>query len=560
MGGIRSWLLGALLYSFLCGPAVAQPGPLVSCVAAASPGPVYASGISERLSDILLQCSAAANSATAARSDLRLQISVSLNTSVANSIRAANGGQVTDAVLVVNGNHCATPSATGSTFGSCGAPMPAVQDPQHGLLTGDGTVEWTNVSVPFPGAVRADGSDRANPAVSTLRIRGIRGNASQLNLGSRIGPAGPPLAASLKVRSDAAVTLRNGTLSLAYPTAGLFIEMVGEESVSACQGDGRGRAILRVREGFSSAFHSRPSDPAVPPATRILLEFNDVPNGVALQLPAAVQCKGPGLAGGQAGSAETLALRLVGGHGPDGTGGSVITSGGGTAPDVAVDLLSGVGRAVYEVISHDPSQLEECDVAVLFEASSGRTANARATVRAGLAPRGSISVPGTGAPQARFVAPPASQETMLGVAGCGTTLMFPFVTNQAGFTTGIVITHGSREALTGVSNERAGSCDLHYYGATAEGEEVLLIQYSTMIDPGDQLVFTLSGGNPERNIIGINQFQGYLMAVCGNPRARGYTFISDGFGGIADLAMGYLAPMVPVGSDGKRIVRSGDPR
>ena len=118
--------------------------------------------------------------------------------------------------------------------------MEAVQDPQYGLFAGDGTVEWNSVSVPFPGAVRVDGSDRANPVVSTLQIRGIRGNASQLNLDSKIGPAGPPLTASLKVRSDAAVTLRNGTLNLAYPTAGLFSELGGEESVAACQGDDRG--------------------------------------------------------------------------------------------------------------------------------------------------------------------------------------------------------------------------------------------------------------------------------------------------------------------------------
>ena len=318
--------------------------------------------------------------------------------------------------------------------------------------------------------------------------------------------------------------------------------------------------MLRVREGFSSAFRSRAAAPAAPPATRILLEFSDVSTGVSLRLPAAVQCKGPVPARGRSGFAETLPLRLVEGHGPNGTGGSVISAGAGTVPSVAVDLLNGAGRAVYEVTSHDPSQVEECDIAVLFEASSGRTANARATVRAGLAPRGSIAAPDAGMPQARFAAPPASQETMLGVSGCGTTLMFPFVTNQAGFTTGIVITHGSREALTGVSNERAGSCDLHYYGATAEGEEVLLIQHSTMIDPGDQLVFTLSGGNAERNIIGLDQFQGYMMAVCGNPRARGYAFISDGFGGIADLAMGYLAPVVPVGFDGRRLVSSEDPR
>lgn len=560
MGGSRSWLLGGILCSPLCSPVVAQPGHLVTCVAAASPIPVYASGITEPLSDILVRCSAADSSPVAARSDLRLEISVSLNTTVTNSTREAAGGWVTDAVLVVNGNDCAMPSASGSSFGSCGAPSATTQDPQYGLFTGDGSLQWSNVSVPFPGGMRADGSGRTNAAVSALRIRGIRGNASQLNLGSEIGPAGPPLVASLKVRSDSPVALRNGTLSLGYPAAALHFGKRGEESISACQGDARARATVRVREGFPSAFRTRTSEPTATPSTRILLEFSDVSEGNSLRLPAAVQCRGPDFDAGQTGPAGALALGLVSGHGPDGVGGSVVSTGGATARSVEVDLLDGVGRAVYEVTEHDPSQLEECHVSMLFEAGTGRTASSRAMVRAGLAPRGSTLPPGAVAPLPRFAAPPASQQVEVGMAGCGTTLMFPFVTNQAGFTTGVVITHGTRQAPSGESSAQAGSCDLHYYGATAEGEEVLLIQHSTTIDPGDQLVFTLSGGNPGRNIIGTNQFQGYLMAVCGNPRAGGYAFISDGFGGIADLAMGYLAPVIPVGPDGKRLVSPESPQ
>lgn len=560
MGRTRSWLLGGLLYGSFCWRAIAQPGPLVSCVATASAAPVYATGIAEPLSDILLRCASAAPSLPAVRSDLRLAISVSLNTSVTNSIREIAGSQIADAVLVVNGNDCARPSASGSTFGLCGASVATVQDPQYGLFSGGGTLEWSNVSVPFPGGLRADGSGQANPDISTLRIRGIRGNASQLNLASGAGPAGPPLAASLIVRSDSAVALRNGTLSLAYPISGLGLRVSSEETVSACQGDERGRAIVQLREGFPNAFSTGTASPPRPTATRILLEFEEVPEGVSIRLPAAIECSQPGFDGSDTGIAEALALGLVSGHGSDGAGGGVVSPSGGGSSGVPVDLSNGLGQAVYEVISHDPAQVEDCHLPVRFEADSGRTASARATFRAGLAPRSSVFVASGDAPQPRFTAPSSGQETVVGFASCGTTLMFPFVTNQAGFTTGIVITPGSRQALTGISHEQAGSCDLHYYGATAEGEEVLLIQHSTMIDPGDQLVFTLSGGNPDRNILGTNQFQGYMMAICGNPDARGYVFISDGFGGIADLAMGYLAPVVPVGSDGKRLVPSEDTR
>jgi len=81
-----------------------------------------------------------------------------------------------------------------------------------------------------------------------------------------------------------------------------------------------------------------------------------------------------------------------------------------------------------------------------------------------------------------------------------------------------------------------------------------------VIDPGEQLVFTFSGGNPARNIISMDQFQGYLIADCGYPGARGYVFMSDGFGGIADLAMGYLAPVIPIDAGGKRVPMGADAR
>ena len=132
--------------------------------------------------------------------------------------------------------------------------------------------------------------------------------------------------------------------------------------------------------------------------------------------------------------------------------------------------------------------------------------------------------------------------------------MFPFVSNQGGFDTGIVITHGSLRSLSGTQAAQAGSCQLHYYGSTAAGEELLLVQHSTPLNPGQQLVFTVSGGNPVQNILGTEQYQGYLIAVCGYPGARGYAFISDGFGAIPDLGMGYIAPVVPVNSEGRRLV------
>ena len=559
MGSYRSRLLGGLFSVILCWTAQAQPGPLVSCIAVASPTPVYASGIAELLSDIVVQCRAGGPTFPALRAALRLAVTVELNVSVTNSVDSG-GGQLSDAVLVVNGNDCAWPSDIGSSYGSCGAPLPFVQDPQRGRITGDATLDWSDVTVPFPGALALDESGRTNPAISTLRIRGIRGNASQLRLAAGSSPAGPPVAGSVSIRSDSAIVLKHGAVNLAHPVTGLGLAVAKEESAAACLGDERGSATVHLREGFANAFRARAQGLTGLKSTRILLEFRDIPDGVSVRVPPVIACNQPRFDGSPAGIPDALSLGLVTGHSADGAGGSANTAAGGTGSRVSAAVSEGGARVVYEVLSDDPSQVEDCHVPVLFETDSGRAANARATVTAGLAPRSGVFVASDEAPLPRFAAALAGEAARVDFAGCSTTLMFPFVSNQAGFTTGVVITHGSQQALTGIVDEQAGSCDLHYYGSTAEGEGVLLVQHSTPIDPGEQLVFTLSGGNPARNILGTDQFQGYLIATCGYPHARGYVFISDGFGGIADLAMGYLAPVVPRGPDGKRAVLGEEAR
>ena len=132
-------------------------------------------------------------------------------------------------------------------------------------------------------------------------------------------------------------------------------------------------------------------------------------------------------------------------------------------------------------------------------------------------------------------------------------LLFPFVTNQAGFDTGMIITHGSAGSFA----RSMGPCSLHFYGTGAEGQEQLLVQTTTPIAAGDQLLFTFSSGNAERNVAAMDQFQGYVVADCHFPGAEGYVFMSDGFGGIADLAMGYVALRIPVDASGRRLAEVG---
>lgn len=543
----RSCALAGTLVLISSSPAWPQADVAVTCTASAAAVPVRAAGVAETLPDILLSCVPESPLPSGPRDDLNLSISVTLNASVTNTISSGPSGDISDAVLVVNGNDCATPSANGSTYGSCDAPLATVQDPQFGRLAGVTSLTWTNVSLPFPGDLTQGGS--------TLEIRGIRANASQVRLGGG-SSSGAPVAAALELRSPSGVALRNASLRLANSLTGIRLAVADTEPAAACGGDSRGTATVVVREGFASAFRAGSEAALRAEPTRVMLDIQDVPDGVELRIPSFVACHQPDFDGSAGTSLDSLALALVAGHDAAGAGGSAEASGTGTG--MPVPLEDGVGRAVYEVVADDPGQVEDCHIPVQFETSDQRVGSARAMFAASFAPRSAVPRAAASAPSPRFAPALALADAEVSLAACSTRLLFPFVTNQAGFDTGLVITHGSLQALTDTVSEQAGSCDLHFYGVGGDGEDELLVQYTTAIDPGEQLVFTFSGGNPARNIIGMDQFQGYVIADCGYPGARGYVFMSDGFGGIADLAMGYLAPVIPFDAEGRRLPIGGD--
>lgn len=538
----RSCALAGTLVLISSSPAWPQADVAVACTASAAAAPVRAAGVAETLPDILLRCVPESQLPSGPRNDLTLSISVTLNASVTNAISSGPAGDISDAVLVVNGNDCATPSASGSTYASCDAPLATVQDPQFGRLTGVTSLTWTNVSLPFPGdPPQGD---------STLKIRGIRANASQLRLGGGAS-SGAPVAAALELSSDSGVALRNANLRLANSLTGIRLAVAETEPAAACGGDSRGTATVVVQEGFASAFQAGSQTALPDEPTRVMLDIQDVPDGVELRIPSSVACHQPDFDGSAGASRDLLELALVDGHDAAGAGGSAEASGTGT--DMPVLLEDGAGRAVYEVVADDPGQVEDCHIPVLFETSERRVGSARATFAASFAPRSAVPRANASAPSPRFAPALALADAGVSLAACSTRLLFPFVTNQAGFDTGLVITHGSLQALTDTAPGQAGSCDLHFYGVGGDGEDELLVQYTTAIDRGEQLVFTFSDGNPARNVISMDQFQGYLIADCGYPGARGYVFMSDGFGGIADLAMGYLAPVIPFDAEGRRL-------
>ncbi|MDP3000702.1 MAG: hypothetical protein Q8N47_24675 [Bryobacterales bacterium] len=120
-----------------------------------------------------------------------------------------------------------------------------------------------------------------------------------------------------------------------------------------------------------------------------------------------------------------------------------------------------------------------------------------------------------------------------------TTLLFPFVTNTAGFDTAITITNASAEPFG--SKPLAGICRINYFGHLVDGGPAPPVQTSSHIRPGSQLVFGLNSGG--MGIAPSQGFQGYLVVECFFFDAHGFAMIADL--GMERIATGYLAQVIP---------------
>jgi hypothetical protein len=130
---------------------------------------------------------------------------------------------------------------------------------------------------------------------------------------------------------------------------------------------------------------------------------------------------------------------------------------------------------------------------------------------------------------------------------CVTNLLFPFVTNVAGFDTGIAISNTSRDPFGGNAGRvQNGTCTINYYGAVAGGPAPAADTTTNPVNAGEQLLFVLSSGGTN-GIDAVPGFQGYIIATCRFQYAHGFAFITDGPIGQARVAEGYLALVMDEG-------------
>ena len=443
-----------------------------------------------------------------------------------------------------------------------------VRDRAGKLIGGNSAIEFVLASTP---EVAADGR-------FALKIKGIRVNAAAVGVGNTV--TATVSAAGASIFDDNAIVARptaglvsksigyvRGTNTINSPVQGLAC--AGSATLAQTNGFGNtGVSIfdIEVKEGFATAFQSN---------ARVRLSFNDIPSGVKVYLRPSPNCDfengGSGYKraradadspwtyqknAGETTPSGTIADRLVltlksgldANGGGEGENAALPPNGHGY---VQVALSGGSGSMTYEVdgTSHGGDGDDNCDIPIAFVWTSGVELGS-GTVSADFAPLSSAAAAHVDAVIPRFVASGSAIEA-IAVGECSTTLLFPFVTNQADYDTGIVISNTSQDTFG--TTESAGSCEVSFHGSMLGGGAAPDSYTSDSIAAGEHLFVQLSSE--------AAGFQGYLMARCDFQFAHGAAFLTNGFGaGVPTLGQGYLALVVPVEHGNRSMVAGGHER
>ncbi len=322
--------------------------------------------------------------------------------------------------------------------------------------------------------------------------------------------------------------------------------------------------------------------------TRLKATFNNIPSGARIfvstvnvnnnAFPVSTATPpvppGGGLAGGNTGNTSPTApyvglAQLINGENTSdgGVGGfqaALITAtdngpNGGNVPiaEVSIDPTSKSGTAVWEVVNTNPNTPESFKFAVYTTYVAAVATNSplpgNSTVNLSFAPTTTSGVPSATASIPRFIGSSTAASNIFTISICRTILLYPYLTNQGGFDTGLSIANTSQDSIvpvTGASNAAAqsGSCTLTWFGGTTAAPTVPPAPSNTgVIAAGTVWVNTLQTLAPN--------FQGYMFAVCNFQYAHGFAFISDV--GARNLAMGYLALVIPDPGTGSRLAAPG---
>ena len=474
---LKSSLVMLVLFA-VAGSGVAQAQ---ECFAFQSdPNTVRAEGKTEAVGSIQLQCRSMIAFGLPPIGDEAV-ISIKLNTMITNPTN--DDGDVVMGLTYMPGQP------------GLGDAADYVGDGKEVLSDGGTTITWT-----IPTDDGDPGGITFPPGGATVIIEGIIANASALGDGEDV-------TAEVSVNG---VMIKFSPIKLADVTTGLDITVTAAEGLQ-CEAPSdmtMNVATIKFVEGFASALNDEDS---------LVVTFRDIPAGVTVT---------PSMGG--TGTATDMAAPDAAEDTPFFAGDlaplTLITSGEMSGLDedgnVALSELTRAGQIIYNFDDEDMGSpaLEGTDenkakewneLEITFTWEAGEAALNTGTVTVSYHP-----VTDDVSKRMRFASGPTNDA--ITIEDCTTTLLFPFVTNQAGFDTGVAISNTS---------EGSGSCTISFHGpGTFDDYD------APKLDGEGHMTFELATKAPG--------FQGYITASCAFRDAYGFAFITDGD---HNLAQGYLA-------------------
>jgi len=213
------------------------------------------------------------------------------------------------------------------------------------------------------------------------------------------------------------------------------------------------------------------------------------------------------------------------------------------------------GALVYEVVQSSPYTLEQLSVPLVISFAGfapGPVTGQQGTANVSFAPISPTETPATAQasttlPIPRFVRTGSNQNTFI-FNPCFCNILFPYVTTQQGYETGIAISNTSMDPFGTATS--TGTVTINYYGMNAPTPAAGTTGFTTTGGPnapcpgagcvpaGGQLVFTVGGGggaiiSPTAGVSPVAQtlptaanFQGYIIAQSRFKYCHGFAFIT----------------------------------
>ncbi|HPT27761.1 MAG TPA: hypothetical protein PLZ95_15185 [Bryobacteraceae bacterium] len=570
MVDFRKMMLLLVVLAFTAGIASAQTVNPLQCVASAGVPPLArAEGLAEEIGQVTITCTGGNPTAVGAAIPT-VNIQIYLSTNITSRLIS---GTASEAMLLIDEPLSAQSTAVAQYLcaapGNC--PMNAASSIGVGNYTGasagrenvyqavkagENSLAWLGVPVDPPGT----------SGNRVLRMVNVRADAASVGVSSTLIPSN--IIMYITISGTGALPLSNNTLNVAYVAKGMTFSATGG-SYNQCEPDTY-YYDLNFKENFGTAFRhnnilldvdpntagtqtyqnqfmpgtiynteSMWSSTGLLPAgnsaagvagvasqgTRLIARFSNVPANITLTAP-----------GVNSGGTD-VAWRVTS-HDTNGAGGTAANTSG------TVSLSGGAGIAVWEIMQSNPGNINTVTFTMsLSYSASPLPGLGTATVTGNYAPTSTLNTMQliSVAPAPRFVNDPQSATTFT-INSCQTNLLFPYITNAAGFDTGISIANTTADPYD--TPDQEGPCTLYFYGMTGAVDTNPPTQTSGTVPAGKSLIFTLSngGGVQGASTATVNaapDFTGYMIARCNFQYAHGYAFISDL--GIRNWAQGYIA-------------------